>query len=155
MMMAKPSANDIEAASDAMSALNNIGSGYYPTDDGEDTPTFFDPDDRDHLRLFYDLMKKTLDDAPGWQNRVIGGMCYVIMFDKNQIIDPDDDCLGLHPRFAAVAAERDKLMADAARYRLLRRGQSFSVINGIGDVLRADALDASLDAVMSRVEDVK
>jgi hypothetical protein len=34
---------------------------------------------------------------------------------------------------------------DAQRYRLLRRGQHWSVINGIGDVLSADALDAEID----------
>ena len=155
MNMAKPSANDITAASDAMSCLNEISSGYYPSGGGEDSQTLFDPDDNDHLLAFYDIMKKTMDDAPGWQNRVIGGMCYVILFDQNQIVDPDDDCLAIHPRFAKVEAERDELLADAQRYRLLRRGQSWSVINGIGDVLRADDLDASIDAVMSRVEDVK
>lgn len=37
---------------------------------------------------------------------------------------------------------------DAARYRLLRRGQHWSVINGIGDTLRAEALDAAVDAVL-------
>lgn len=37
---------------------------------------------------------------------------------------------------------------DAERYRLLRRGQHWSAINGIGETLRADLLDASIDAVM-------
>lgn len=41
--------------------------------------------------------------------------------------------------------ERDALRADAERYRLLRRGQRWSVVNGIGDVLRANALDAAID----------
>lgn len=35
---------------------------------------------------------------------------------------------------------------DAARYRLLRRGQHWSVIDGIGNDLRAEALDAAVDA---------
>lgn len=38
------------------------------------------------------------------------------------------------------------ITADAERYRLLRRGQHWSVINGIGDVLRAEELDAAIDA---------
>jgi chromosome segregation ATPase len=38
--------------------------------------------------------------------------------------------------------------ADALRYRLLRRGQHWAVINGIGDELRADDLDAEINAVM-------
>ncbi len=116
MKMVKASEKDIDAAGQAMAVLNNISSGYYPScagDGDEDAPTFFDPDDPKHLRLFYDLMNQTLDDAPGWPSRVIGGMCYVILFDKNQIVDPDADCLELHPRFAAT-------LADAKRYRWLR-----------------------------------
>ena len=38
---------------------------------------------------------------------------------------------------------------DAERYRLLRRGQHWSVINGIGDTLRADQLDAAIDAELA------
>lgn len=43
------------------------------------------------------------------------------------------------------AAERD-----AARYRLLRRGQQWSVVDGIGDILRADTLDNTIDAAMQK-----
>lgn len=39
-----------------------------------------------------------------------------------------------------------EIAEDAARYQLLRRGQRWSVINGIGDTLRADELDAAIDA---------
>jgi len=35
---------------------------------------------------------------------------------------------------------------DAKRYRLIRRGQHWSVVNGIGDTLRGDELDAALSA---------
>lgn len=35
---------------------------------------------------------------------------------------------------------------DAQRYRLLRRGQHWSVVNGVGDTLRADELDAAIDS---------
>lgn len=45
-----------------------------------------------------------------------------------------------------LAAEVEALRADAERYRVLRRGQHWSVINGIGDTLRADELDAAIDA---------
>lgn len=54
---------------------------------------------------------------------------------------------------AIVAAESaqtqksaDRSQLDAARYQLLRRGQHWSVINGIGDVMRGDDLDAAIDA---------
>ena len=44
----------------------------------------------------------------------------------------------------------DDVVRDAARYRLLRRGQHWSVIDGIGnDLLRAEALDAAVDAVLA------
>ncbi len=35
---------------------------------------------------------------------------------------------------------------DAARYRCIRRGQHWSVIDGIGNELRAEALDTAIDA---------
>lgn len=44
----------------------------------------------------------------------------------------------------APAAQGDAL--DAQRYRELRRGQRWSVVDGIGDTLRGDALDAAIDA---------
>ena len=49
----------------------------------------------------------------------------------------------------ALEAELADAKQDAERYRCLRRGQHWSVINGIGDVLRADDLDAAIDATMS------
>jgi len=106
MKMAKATEKDIDAAGDAMSVLNDISSGYYPARDGEEgAPTCFDPDDAEHLRRFYDLMKQTLDAAPGWQGRVIGGMCYVILWDENKIVEPDSDTLDLHHRFHPTTAE--------------------------------------------------
>ena len=42
----------------------------------------------------------------------------------------------------------EEMRKDAERYRALRRGQKWSVIDGIGDTLRGDALDAAIDAVM-------
>ena len=44
-------------------------------------------------------------------------------------------------------ARADRVQEDAARYRLLRRGRHWSVIDVIGnDLLRAEALDAAVDA---------
>lgn len=102
MKMVKPTTKDIDAAGDAMSVLSDISSGYYPSRLGEDNaPTFFDEEDPEHLRRFYDLINGTLDRSPGWPGRVIGGMCYVICWDINAILDPIDDCLGLHPDLRA------------------------------------------------------
>lgn len=116
MKMAKASEKDIDAAGDAMSVLNDISSGYYPARDGdEDAPTFFDPDEPEHLRKFYDLMHATLDAAPGWPGRVIGGMCYVILYDKNEIVDPASDVLELHPKLTAALAATSQQNAEPTR----------------------------------------
>ncbi|WP_343638955.1 hypothetical protein [Roseateles sp.] len=107
MKMAKATEKDIDAAGEAMAVLNDISSGYYPASEGEDdAPTFFLPEDERHLRRFYDAIKATLNASPGWQGRVIGGMCYVILWDKNKIVDPESDTLDLHPRFEPKTAEQ-------------------------------------------------
>ena len=107
MMMAKASQSDIDAAGEALSVLNDISGGYYPArEDDEDAPTFFDPEDPAHLRKFYDLMNATLVASQGWPMRVIGGMCFVILYDKNEIVDPASDTLELHPKLVRTS---DKL----------------------------------------------
>lgn len=106
MRMAKASSKDIEAAGELMALLNDISSGYYPirNDDPEDTPNYFDEDDPEHLRMFYQRVSELLDKAPGFQSRIIGGMCYVILYDKNEIVDPTADTLELHPRIKKALA---------------------------------------------------
>jgi hypothetical protein len=109
--MAKASEKDIDAAGELMRILNDISGGHYPAKDGEytdDIPTFFDPDDPKHLRHFYDMVDATLDKSPGYPGRVIGGMCYVILYDKNEIVDPAADTLELHPRLKKALALLDK-----------------------------------------------
>ncbi|AOZ06744.1 hypothetical protein [Cupriavidus malaysiensis] len=41
------------------------------------------------------------------------------------------------------------LALDAERYRLARRGQHWSVVDGIGNALRAEELDAAIDAALA------
>ncbi len=53
-------------------------------------------------------------------------------------------------RLAAQAAPTERDAKDAARYRLLRRGQKWSTVDGIGTVLRAETLDAAIDAAMTK-----
>jgi hypothetical protein len=107
MKMAKATERDIDAAGDCMGVLQDIASGYYPAREGEGDeygPVRFDEDDPEHLRRFYDMVKATLDASPGWPGRVIGGMCYVVMWDANKIVDPDSDVLELHPDIKAALA---------------------------------------------------
>jgi hypothetical protein len=59
------------------------------------------------------------------------------------------DCLPVaeyRTRLEDLHAELLALRKDAERYRKLRRGQRWSVIDGIGNTLRGEALDASVDA---------
>lgn len=128
MKMAKATERDIDAAGNAMGTLLSISGGYYPSREGEeDTPTFFDPDNHEHLRRFYDLMNETLDAAPGWPGRVIGGMCYVVLYDKNEIVDPKADTLELHPKLAAAP----ELLAELRRAREYISEHHNSFVEGV------------------------
>ena len=100
MKIAKPDKRDIDAAGELLSLMNDLSSGYCPWD-GDEAATYFDPDDRQHLRRLYDVLDGLLDRAPGFTNRVIGGMCYAICWDRKEILDPADDCLSLHPDLLA------------------------------------------------------
>lgn len=116
MRMAKPSARDIDAAGELHWILTNIDGrfgGPWETDgpdslrkllepDGEDGEwTDFDEDDPSHLQALYNSLAKLLRGAPNFYGRVIGIMCYVICYDKNQILDPTVDYLELHPDLCA------------------------------------------------------
>lgn len=50
-----------------------------------------------------------------------------------------------------VLEQLQRMAKDAARYRLVRRGQHWSVINGIGDTLSGAALDVATDAKLDAV----
>lgn len=50
----------------------------------------------------------------------------------------------------AHAAEVERLRVDAERYRLLRRGQHWSVIDGMGYTLRAEQIDVAIDQAIAR-----
>lgn len=159
MKMAKPSQDDIDAAGDLMSLLNDIDREYYPVrGDQENAPTFFDEDDPEHLRHFYKLVKATLDKAPGYQGRVIGGMCYVIMWDKNEIVDPDSDTIDLHPKLVKALECVEKVEAGAqdqvARDKEL--ADAMTVFDmGLGFALCHRDFSATRDAVKKLQEDFK
>lgn len=124
MKMAKPTPRDIEAAGELLGILETINcrfGGPWPTDgpasldealkadDGNSVA--FDADNRQHLKGLYNSLAKLLRTAPNFHNRVIGGMCYVILYDMNQIVDPDADTLEMHPRFALLEQQRDALLS--------------------------------------------
>lgn len=141
MKVARADAKDLDAGMMLLGLLDTVSRGYYPsdTDDEDDGPLHFDSEDPEHLAQLWKRLEKCFDAAPGFQGRVIFGAA-TLMDPRNSVIDPEADCLELHPTLMAA-------MNDAERYRKLRRGQHWSVVDGIGNTLRAEALDAAVDAV--------
>lgn len=137
MKMAKASSADMEMAMKLCSALEAMDSRFFPGGaEGDNDPEDFDCDDDMHCGQ---ALRHVLDILQGGSiGRVIWGM-YVLLDPENKVVDPDADTLEDHPETLAA-------MKDAERYRLLRRGQHWSVIDGIGDTLRAEALDAAIDS---------
>ena len=138
MKMAKASTADMEMAMKLCTALEWLERGDMPADSrapDEEDNNDFDSEDAEHC---YRAMKEVLGIVrSGSIARVVWGM-YVLLDPANKVVDPDADTLENHPETLAA-------MKDAERYRLLRRGQHWSVIDGIGDTLRAEALDAAID----------
>lgn len=60
-----------------------------------------------------------------------------------------EEIAGITTRYNEVMSRLDSAERDQRRYQLLRRGQHWGVINGIGDTLRAGELDAAIDAALS------
>jgi len=139
MKMAKASTADMEMALKLCSALEAMDRRFFPDGaEGENDPEDFDCDDDAHCGQ---ALRHVLDILQGGSiGRVIWGM-YVMLDPDNKVVDPDASTLEDHPETVAA-------MKDAERYRLLRRGQHWSVIDGIGDTLRADVLDAAIDSAM-------
>lgn len=109
MKIAKPSEADLEAAFAFIaieSWLDDMRRGLWPAawedEDGDPGPDWFDVQNPEHLRLFFDRACKVARPcATGALNRVVGGMA-VVMDPVNRIVDPVASHLALHPRFAAI-----------------------------------------------------
>lgn len=100
--MAKATQQDIDAAFELSSILDALDRGYYPSrETDEDPPTYFDSDDRDHLQYLHERLTDIA--SRGSLFRVVGGLS-TLLAPENAIVDPDDDCIALHPRFSAHAA---------------------------------------------------
>lgn len=114
MKIAKPSQEDLEAMCTLAAILNRvqldgIGRRSFPmNEDGifwEDDPEYFDEDNPEHLRAFYDRVMGCAEKSPGCAIRVIFGMATAM---RNDVFDPDSDTLEWHPDLKAVAEARLK-----------------------------------------------
>lgn len=115
MMMAKPDAKDIAAADELLwilSAIDTRFGGPWETDEGptslrallepdEDEWIDFGCNNVEHLQALYNSLAKLLRTAPNFYGRVLMGMCHVICWQENQILDPAVDHLELHPDLRA------------------------------------------------------
>lgn len=121
MKMTKPTPSDIDAAGELLGLLEVIGGrfgGPYGSQDGgenlfellEQNEESFDYDDPTHLKTLANHLAKLMRVAPGFALRVIGGMCYVVLYEKNKMVDPAADTLEVHPDVAQA-------LEDARRYR--------------------------------------
>ncbi len=107
MKMAKPTERDIDTAGELLQVLDAIGKhhrwgGAQMADGPEDLfeaigDGEFDEDDEEHLQALYNHLIKLQRQSPNFHGKVIGGMCYVICWDQNRILDPDLNVLDLHP----------------------------------------------------------
>ncbi|TCS35836.1 hypothetical protein EDC30_109135 [Paucimonas lemoignei] len=106
MKMAKANEQDMEQAIRLTAVLDNVEKGYFPPSgdpESEDNePTFFDPDDQEHLRVFYERVMACIEAAPGGLMRVTWGF-HTLM--HNDIVDPDAETLELHPKLVQNAAD--------------------------------------------------
>ena len=118
-----------------------------------DKATFTDPLEDDGVTVMNvtDATEMTINvaDGDGWTATNADGSektRKVLVLGGGHLREvPNADTLEDHPETLAATK-------DAQRYRLLRRGQHWSVINGIGDTLRADELDAAIDAAMAPMQ---
>jgi hypothetical protein len=137
LRMAKPSARDIDAGGDLMSILQLIDGNNSWKIEGPDSldelEDDFDPDEPGHLAALYNSLMTLLEHAPGFPGRVLGGMCYVICYEKNQFLDPGKDYLALHPDVIEGLQLLNKHRADFIP-RLVREARA-----AVAEVIEASA----------------
>lgn len=106
MKMAKASENDLNAALEMCRALDSLEDGVLPDEmtEGEDS-VYYNADD--HAEKVVDHLISIFKKASLF--RVCFGMT-VVLDPQNEIVDPNDDCLALHPKFTRITEQRDELL---------------------------------------------
>lgn len=143
MKMAKASDADMEMAIELCAAMEAIERQSFPEGaEDNDSPDDFNIHDDEHcgraLRKIHEILRN------GSIGRVIWGMG-VLLDPDNEMVDPTARTLEHHPNTLSA-------LKDAERYRLARRGQHWSVVNGAGETLRGEGLDQEIDAVLATQE---
>ena len=95
--MAKANEKDMNAAFELAGLLEALERGFYPAREGdENAPMHFDETNREHLEYLHDRLTEIA--SKGSLFRVVGGLD-TLLNPNNAVVDPDDDCIALHPRF--------------------------------------------------------
>lgn len=100
--MAKADEADMDVAYRLYHLIDAIDRGYYPSSDEatdqetSEIPTWFDSENYDHLQHLHGVIAALADKATGSLPRVIGAAS-ILLNPKNELIDPNDDCIELHP----------------------------------------------------------
>lgn len=110
MKIAKADKNDLESAARLLGILTDVSCGYYPRRIGvspEDASVFFDPDNKEHLRAFYEQIMACFNAAPGGMHRVVMGFQLIV---SSNLVDPNKNYLDYHPSIkAALSAAKSKV----------------------------------------------
>lgn len=111
--MAKADKSDMEAAYNLMHILEAIQRGWRPSiesDEDESAPEIFDVENIEHHQHLYQMLEELVEKHPGFMGRVVGGLS-TLLHEKNQIVDPNDDCIGLHPRIVGALTEANSFQS--------------------------------------------
>jgi hypothetical protein len=108
MKLAKASPEEVEALLNLARVLNSADCDGFPCkpdgtwEDGEDGE-WFDVDDPDHLRKFYDRVMGCFEDHPGGINRTVWGYHLAM---ENNVFDPNADTYEWHPSLLEAVEKR-------------------------------------------------
>ena len=130
--MAKATTEDVESAMKVATIIEGLHKGQHPGD-----ADFFDEDDTEHLRLALGHLISATSNASGGLFRVAAGMHTLL---GSGILDPDDDCLALHPRLQPVVWEAPSEDIDKALNAVDDVEASADLLRGSLRILRAEVL---------------
>lgn len=149
MKMAKASQEDIEMTFELCRSLEDLQKGYLPEafSGGEESLVWYD-EDEDAVRVVHHLLSIL---RKGSLFRVAFGMA-VLLDPRNEVVDPESDCLEIHPKF-------DAALKDASRYRWLRGDKGPSSArwprwdikhwNGVWNPVQGAEMDDAVDAAIA------
>lgn len=142
MRMSKADDADLDVAFRLIHLVDAIGDDYYPGQ-VEGAPTFFDEDNFEHLLHLYRQIKE-ISESSGSLHR-IAGAANVLLNPKNNLIDPDDDCIELHPDLKAAQQAADEV--EGLRAKVAELEAELNELweqKPVGEVMHADVLPGLL-----------